>query len=327
VIERTATSRGSVQRVPARLAKWALTMSPLEATVARRGFAVRRPEVRARVEAIGQSFLYGYNSALDEQAPLALARRLDRLDSERRGFAYEGAAMGLGLLERVMPWRRGLVATFLAGPGGPHLYMMFVGLGWALAVMPFRLDAALARLDPLLRGLVMDGYGFYHGYFHWPTSIRRRRTPRTLRGYARRGFDQGLGRSLWFVEGAEVAEIARTIQTFPDVRRADLWSGVGLACAYAGGVRREEVRALAAAAGPYYAHLAQGVCFAAKARERAGNPAPHTDAVCDVICGMTSTAAGAIADRALGDVPLQDPDHAYEAWRAGVRRQFLAGRA
>ena len=34
-------------------------------------------------------------------------------------------------------------------------------------------------------------------------------------------FDQGLGRSLWFVEGADVSKIRATVRGFPAARRAE----------------------------------------------------------------------------------------------------------
>ena len=58
--------------------------------------------------------------------------------------------------------------SFLAGPGAAHTYMVHVGAGWALAQLRRRVDRALARLDPLLGWLAVDGYGFHQGYFRWP---------------------------------------------------------------------------------------------------------------------------------------------------------------
>ncbi len=175
--------------------------------------------------------------------------------------------MALALLDALLPGRRDRLARLLAGPGAAHAYIIHVGAGWILARLPLAPERLLARLgDPVLRWLALDGYGFHEGYFRWPRSVERQEVPRKLRGYARRGFDQGLGRSLWFVDGADVRLIPRTIGRFPDDRQSDLWSGVGLACAYAGGRSRSEIEALRQAAGPHRPSLAQGAAFAAKAR-------------------------------------------------------------
>jgi hypothetical protein len=53
-------------------------------------------------------------------------------------------------------------------------------------------------------------------------------TPGKLSGYERRVFDQGLGRSFWFVNGGNIELIARTISDFPPDQRGERWIGVEL---------------------------------------------------------------------------------------------------
>jgi len=108
--------------------------------------------------------------------------------------------------------------------------------------------------------------------------------PDRLHGYALRAFDQGFGRCLWFVEGTDARRIAQTIAGFPPERRGDLWSGVGLASVYAGEVGETELQLLRDSARPFIPQLAQGVAFAAKARQRAGNLKPYHDLACGVLC-------------------------------------------
>jgi hypothetical protein len=179
-------------------------------------------------------------------------------------------------------------------------------------------------MDPLLGWLAADGYGFHEGYFHPRRFVESRALPPRVSGYARRAFDQGLGRSLWFVHGADPARIAAAIARFAAPRRADLWSGAGLACAYAGGSGPRETAALASMAGPCRPALAQGAAFAAGARERAGNPAPHTELACLTLCGCSAAAAAAVTDTALqGLAPVGDLP-AYEAWRLRIQQHFAA---
>jgi len=169
---------------------------------------------------------------------------------------------------------------------------------------------------------VVDGYGFHEGYFKWRRYANGQPAPPQLSLYGRRAFDQGLGRSLWFINGADVELIPRTIAAFDAARRADLWSGVGLACAYAGGVDKEAVEKLRRAAGPYASHAAQGCAFAAKARERARNPAAHTEMACLVLCDARAEAAARVTDVALGALPMHGPESAYECWRRRIRERF-----
>ena len=86
----------------ARLVKHRLFgISPDEAMFARRGFQPADPLKQARLEEIGRTFVSGYRLALDDTDAVTLARRLDETPILMRGFAYEGAAMGLTLLDHL----------------------------------------------------------------------------------------------------------------------------------------------------------------------------------------------------------------------------------
>ena len=321
VIDRVGcVGRGSTT-LSGKLLRTLLKISPREVTLARRGFRGGGPGAWRRLERIGECFLHGYHAALEAGAVEDLPPRLDAVGREYLGFAFEGAAMGLVLLDHLLPWSRRL-AGFLDGPGAAHAYMVHVGAGWAIARLRLRVDRAMSHLDPLLRWLAIDGFGFHEGYFHWRRSVRGGRVPPGLVGYARRAFDQGLGRSLWFVEGTDVALIPETVRAFDSARWADLWSGVGLAASYAGGVEPGALSTLRVAAGPYGPALAQGAAFAAKARQRAGTPAAHTDLACQIFCGLVADEAAAVTDSALEDLPEAGPIPAYEAWRRRIQCRF-----
>lgn len=333
-------------------------LSPEEASFERRGFTAADPEARRRLEAVGRTFLAGYNAALAEDDPARLAGRLDRVPALQRGFAYEGAAMALALQDELSSLpasalaRTGLIkrppgggeagrlGRFLEGPGGPHAYMLHVGAGWALARLERGVGRHLAGSDPLHGWLAVDGYGFHEGYFHpgrhFPDpgqdgGLRERagevQAPAGLTEPARRVFDQGLGRSLWFVRGTDPGAIESTIARLDAARRGDLWSGVGLACAYAGGGREGTLRGLRTRAGERFGgHLAQGAAFAAEARERAGIPAPHTDRCCRLWCG-TSAREAARRVREVRDELRHEADAGsassrpplYQRWRRRTR--------
>lgn len=299
-----------------------LGLSPAEASFAKRGFLASEEQARLRLEQIGFTFLSGYHAALEESGFVSLARRLETVEGELRGFAYEGAAMGLALLDCFTPWRRDRWSTFTERLAEPHIYMMHVGLGWALARLRRSVTTHLGKLDPLLRWLVVDGYGFHEGYFSWPRYVEQQAIPAQLNGYEQRAFDQGLGRSIWFVKGADVAAVAKAIDAFPSARRDDLWSGAGLASAYAGGCSRADVESLQTAAGEHFPALAQGVAFAAKTRRRAANLNPHTESVCRVICGRSAEEVAAVTDDALQDLRDEGGLPAYEAWRRRIQNNL-----
>jgi hypothetical protein len=199
----------------------------------------------------------------------------------------------------MLPFRRRL-KSWIAGPGWPHEYMTYVGAGWAIARIPWqrvRAERCARRLHRFLWPLALDGFGFHEGYFHASDRAEMPR-PRGLDSdIGRSAYDQGLGRSFWFVCGADPWKIAELIAQYDPLRRRDLWTGAGLACAYAGGVSAEEVRTFTRLAGAFAAAAGQGACFAAKARMRAGNPAGHTDMACQTLCGMSASEAARLSDQ------------------------------
>jgi hypothetical protein len=176
--------------------------------------------------------------------------------------------------------------------------------------------------DPLLKWLIIDGYGFHEGYFRPRKSFHSQIAPARLSGYALNAFTQGLGRSLWFVEGADAEQISETIGNFPAARRGDLWSGIGLACAYAGGVEAAEIERVKREAGNFLPHLAQGATFAAKTRQRAENPSENTELACRVICGCSAEEAAALTDKHLENLPPDEAVTAYGTWRRRIQREF-----
>jgi hypothetical protein len=302
-----------------------LSIDGSEVTFARRGFRSTRPEVRDRLEHVGTVFLLGYHAALQENEPQALTARLDQVASEYRGFAYEGAAMELALRDGMLPGSSRLT-EFIAGPGKRHIYMLHVGAGWACARLPWlrwRIEKFICKFDPVLRWLVLDGYGFHQGYFHFNTP--QSAAVNRLSADARHVFYQGFGRSLWFVHACDFHEIATSISDFPPIYQSDAWSGIGLACAYAGGAQTAQMEDALSLAGCFTPALAQGAAFAAKARQLAGNETPHTEEACAIFAGISTERAALLCDRALIEVN-KNSSSPYQQWRELVQNYFSSSR-
>lgn len=294
---------------------------PSEKSVfSRPGFA---KEAWERFQPVAHSLVEGYHATLEDSRFEALVPRLDAVEPALRGFAYEGAGMGLAALDCIAPWKNRLQA-FVDGPGAPHIYPVYVGVGLALARLGRRPERYLARLDPLLGWVIVDGYGFHEGFFSLRRFIEERAIPTRLSSYARRVFDQGLGRAIWFSSGAVVERVAATIAPFQLARQADLWSGVGLACAYAGGADRASLETLRTIAGPYRSQLARGAAIAAKGHQQASNQTPHTDLACEIFCGLSSSKAALITDVTRENLPTNGVEPAYEIWRQRTQAQFAA---
>jgi hypothetical protein len=299
-----------------------LGLSVEETNYARRGFRGATATERTRLERVGVAFLRGYHAALESGDFETLVLELNTVELEWRGFAFEGAAMGLALLDFLTPWQPCRICRFLRDVGDSHAYMIHVGVGWVWARMPFGFRRRQKRLDPLLSWLAFDGWGFHEGFFHWPKYIAGQPAPKKLSGYERRAFDQGFGRSLWFVNGGNIELISQTIANFTAGRQADLWSGIGLAATYAGILNEASLRELREKSGPFQPQLAQGAAFAAKARQRAGNLTDDNCLATKILCGLSAEDAARITDAALENLPADSDVPAYEIWRSRIQNHF-----
>ncbi|MET8367004.1 DUF1702 family protein [Micromonospora sp. NPDC005194] len=310
-----------------RLRRRIMTPDVGQTKVSTRGFHLKNEQARERLETVGSSFLHGFGAAAEANGPADAAPTVEATPAAYRGFAYEGAAMAFAIRD-ALPGRPRHVARFLADHD-EHVYMAYVGVGWAMARLPRLLWPRLYAPDPLLRWLVLDGYGFHEAYFKTDRYVRQRRRPSTFawpadgpRDYSVRAIDQGIGRACWFVAGTDPEQLVRLLDAFPADRRRDLYAGAGLAVCYAGGASERELTWLAECAGPYRPDLAQGASFGAAARLRADLVTPHNELATRVLCGMTVSDATRVTDEARVGLPPDDVLPAYEVWRQRIRNAF-----
>lgn len=311
-----------------------LTPSIATTKLEARGFHDKDQAARQLLETVGETFLTGYGFAAEARTTDEIADRLDDVPAQYRGFAYEGAAMGFAVRDALPMGGMGKFARFLAGPADAHIYMAYVGLGWAMARTPrFRWPKRDAT-DPLLRWLVLDGYGFHQAYFRtdryvhehfrdprfpWPTG-----GPAHERAYANRAIDQGIGRAMWFVGGTDADLVATLIDKFAESRRPDLYSGAGLAATYAGGADATELEVFLRRAGEHWPQVAQGSAFAAEARVRAGLVVSHTHDATRVFCRMSPAEAARITHDMRPGQPIEGEVPAFEVWRQRVAEKFAS---
>ncbi|MFC8849247.1 MULTISPECIES: DUF1702 family protein [unclassified Micromonospora] len=297
-----------------------------------RGFHVKSPEARDRLEAVGRYFLTGYAIAAEAVHPADADERLDGVPHAYRGFAYEGASMAFAVRDGLPVGGSRHVEDFLAGPADAHPYMAYVGVGWAMARIPRFRWPKLHAPDPLLRWLVLDGYGFHQAYFKTRQYVEQRYQAETFpwpvdgpAWYTNRVIDQGVGRATWFVCGTDPRRVVATFERFDERRRGDLYAGAGLAATYAGGSDEAELAWFKEAAGAYAGDVAQGSAFAAAARVRAGLVVAHNEIATGVLCGQTPDAAAKVTDEALVGLPFDDELPAYEIWRLRIKAALTAG--
>ncbi|XVQ84266.1 DUF1702 family protein [Microbispora siamensis] len=323
-----STLLGSLRRL-------VLAPSLADVAFAGRGFPGPTSELTERLEAIPQAVVCGFEWGIDARDQWEVERRLSLVDAELRGFAYEGATMAFTVLDAVAAGRGGRTRGLLSGPGRPHIFLAYIGIGFAMARLPRRLwRKVLPDLDgdpyhPTMSWLAVDGYGFDLAYFHTRRWVGEQREPAPYPwqgdpGYFPRAFDQGVGRALWFIHGGRVADVATAVRAFAAHRQPDLWSGVGLAATFTGGAGDGAAAALLEEAGEHRANLAQGSVFATKARHYAGFVPAHSEAAGTALTGLSVGDAVALADDAAVDPSVSAPVPAYEIWRRRVREHFLS---
>ncbi|NYI70504.1 hypothetical protein GGQ54_001064 [Naumannella cuiyingiana] len=248
-----------------------------------------------------------------------LCRALDRYPSELRGFAYEGAGVGLAALDTLLPWRE-RTRRFVNEFAHAYKYAVYLGAGMGLARIGRFPDRFIRRLrDDVFGWVVWDGYGFHEGLFSYRRHVQERRVPTGVSGFALSVFDQGLGRAIWFGTGATSDIVAATIDAFPEPRRGDLWAGIGLASSYTGGAGVTDIARLLEFAGPHADRLAEGSAVAAKNRHDPANVGEHNERAVALLCGAPSSTISRMANDALSDLPSDGPEPAYAHWRERLR--------
>lgn len=313
---------------------------PSEATFAVRGFDTSNAPARKQLEASTLQFVVGYEFGIEQKDHAGLVTRLEALEREYRGFAYEGAVMALAIRDVMSPFPgRKLTESFLAGPdydsgpGSRHVFMAYIGLGFALARLPRALwQRALPDQSKIvdhasLRWLIMDGYGFHMAFFDHPKWVDAQYVPgrtawRGPAGYTSRAIDQGVGRAMWFVYGGDVDRLYAGIEKFSPARRSDLMSGAGLAATYAGGVDAVTLKAFWERTRQYGPEVAQGAVFALRARVVADLVTPANEAAAEVFCGCSAMQASDIAAAEIIDLPEDGATTAFEVFRQRIQRHF-----
>jgi hypothetical protein len=320
---RTVTSPQPSVLNPGKLAalwfrRW-MSLDESEATFAARGFVASSGKRQRRLELIGRTFIKGYNCALESENTDKINTALEEIHPELRGFSFEGASMACSLVDALSN-RSPRFEQVLLGHGERYKHLCWVGAGWACARLwllhgRFR---RYYRLDPLLSRLIYDGWGFHHGYFFSSQYLRSRGTaPAMLHGSMRSIFDQGFGRSLWFAGGADPSAIKNMVSRFSPERQADMWSGVGLACCYAGGAERCDMESLLMLNPELLPHMQQGVAFGATARVHSGNVTEETALAAKYLCSSTPQQLAEVADTA------KQTTTEYQEWRRRIRHFFM----
>jgi len=218
----------------------------------------------------------------DVQDNFCEALQLDNYDSEFRSIAYESASMCIALEEFKTGNQLDQWFIFLK-KHDQHATQIHVGLGWALAQNEISPIEFLEKLEPDYRYRVCDGYGYYEGFFRRRKSILNQQQPEWNDTAAVGAYNQGLGRSLWYIHNGEINAAKYALEKFPIERHKDLWRGLGIAVAYVGGLTEEMAQQILNEAGERKIDLAEGANRALKSRAQSGCVSADTESVCRLL--------------------------------------------
>lgn len=310
----------AAQLVAGRIRTLVFRIDESRVTFEARGIQVSDPEACRTLESGAVYFARGFKGAMTDTRADRIAARFDQMDPDFRGFAFEGSGMALSVLDALVPPRRRL-AELLERYGDRWDSLIYIGVGWTWARAGKIPARPPDRFDRVLGWLTFDGAGFHEGFLKRDDYVDGQKRPPGLSEPALRIFDQGVGRSIIFVRGDDLEAMRDAIDAFPAERRPDLWSGVGFAATYAGGLGEERVARIKELARPHESRLAQGAAFAVMARVRAANETPDTAIGAEVLCGAPASEVAERAEAALRAVPA-DADSPLEAWQARLRQSF-----
>jgi hypothetical protein len=159
---------------------------------------------------------------------------------------------------------------------------LYTGLGWALAknghphtIFPLPNTHAETK--------ILDGYGYYYGLFRGRLVIRSQQIPEPISEELLPYFDAGLGRALWYQSKGDLSKLTELLSLFPESRRAALWSGIGLASCFVGGLYPNEIHNLLNLAGNHQSSFQIGVRAAIESREKSGIQTPSEELFASII--------------------------------------------
>jgi len=151
-----------------------------------------------------------------------------------------------------------------------HGSQIHVGLGWAMAECSVLSCSVLSGLSSEFQWRVWDGFGYYSGLFNRRETVRLQNYPPDLNPEWSSAFDQGLGRSFWYIAQANSERVASMIHLFSEERQTNIWRGVGLAMSYIGGLKNSLVNEVLQKAETDRSAVRCGALLALEGKEKAG---------------------------------------------------------
>ena len=277
--------------------------------------------VEGKMDAIQNTFLRAQDVFFESPDWKRHVAELESTDIEFRSIGYESASMSIALEdlkqgEQLTNWLH-----FLNEAASAHSTQVHVGLGWTFAQTLKNPITYLLELNPMMRYRVLDGYGYYEGIFRRRRSILSHLKLQVEDTVASAALDQGLGRSIWYLNKGNIDDAKTMIESFAIERQKDLWRGLGIAIAYVGGCDEEILNEIFSKSKHYKPQLATGALMALVSRDAAKYISPDTELACKVFCNKTAEQILELNYSVKNKLNLQSDD-AYAKWIEELEQCF-----
>ncbi|MBX9569050.1 MAG: DUF1702 family protein [Candidatus Obscuribacterales bacterium] len=281
------------------------------------------PTIKRRiVDEVIDLFITGYNAALETDVQ-SLAAQLKNVGFSAKSVMLEGAYAAIGSLDlnEGHGWTQ---LNELMAVAADNPVSINEGIGHALCLQRAPVDFDPSLTNSFWGWMAIDGYGCHSGYFRWPSAVGKLEVPAGLDEFGMHAFDQGLGRAIWLIAAADPATIGEILSGFPDYRKANLWSGIGMMVGYWGADDDTEMRRLFSMSGKYRPFLQQGVAFSATGRYRAGECPDFTVAACSTICKTNFNEAVEFATTTVSSLDAPPATaREFAEWKSRITAKFL----
>jgi enediyne biosynthesis protein E3 len=211
---------------------------------------------------------------------------LETESPEYRSVAYESASYEIALEELKSQQQLNRWKQFRELCARQHTFHMDIGLGWAFAKTGLNPESYLLNLQPLVKLMVYDGLGYYYGLFKGRSTLKNKELPE-IEYDGTHGFNQGLGRRLWYMAKGNVNAVNELLVKFPASRHPHLFRGIGIACGYVGGNEKQDLENLLEVSAENKPQLQLGVALAAISRIASETISENTNMACCLICNKT----------------------------------------
>lgn len=275
--------------------------------------------VLEKMEKIKTLFQESKEQALQTNDLATFIIELDKVENEFRSVAYEAAAMAFAeqdlLAENTLTnWN-----LFCKKSEATYEVQLHVGLGWALAKENKETSALFNSLDPFMVPRVLDGMGYYDGVFRQRATIKNLKISDKFDSSDLNHYDQGVGRSIWYLAAGNPTKCSEIINTFPSERKVDLWRGIGIASVYVGGCDDATLIELKKTAKEYSIALTVGAALAIKSRVESNSVINDTESACKLLLRSN---ANELVEK-LNTIRKESPGIAYNKWLAAIEQYCI----